>query len=852
MLEEVGAGTIPAEMPRVEAARRNVDAMFRVLLPPNLAAAAARNAVAVKIEFAPGTAPPPALAPALAWLQRQAGAAARSPVFLQLTRAQLIELIAAAENQPVFFWVSRPAEPLAWEHGDLAGVTECLEEPDTPAAPASLAPTLTAPPRVRPAPGPGTPMTVDGSEHFLAITLPSRDHPTYDEELALVKAHGFVLETSNRRWWQRDRHKTLNFLATHWAALRDHFAAQFTPNFTHNTARLRLAGVTCAAVEAGGGYDVTLALQAGSAPEESVRAALAGGRGYVDHAGGVVLLPTALVEQLAETERRLSGDPAAGARPRLEVHLSGAAVAEADVLLEAVAPHFQPPATWRRRGEALHHLSKLTPAPVPPALDAQLRPYQRIGVAWLWHLYRNELGGVLADEMGLGKTVQALALLAALRAAEPPTPGAALVVCPATLMENWRREAERFTPGLRAVVHHGGDRAESAGDLGGADLVITSYGTLVRDRALLASIEFACVIADEAQHLKNRRTQNARALGELRARGRLLLTGTPLENSLDDLRSLFDFLMPGYVAAAPAGARGEDRAWYDGRLRAQTAPYILRRTKGAVAPELPPKIEQTIYCEFPPAQAALYREWQAHGERELDALAAGGASDERLRLAALTQLLRLRQICCDPRLVDATRGAAPSAPLPAPADRPAPDGNVAPYPDSAKLETFRELLAEAIDDGHRLLVFSQFTSMLALLRPELESQGVPYCYLDGTMSTRARHAEVDRFQQSAEAPVFLISLKAGGTGLNLTAADTVVHYDPWWNPAVEAQATDRTHRIGQTRPVTSYRLICAGTVEEKVRQLQESKRALLADIFEASDAASARLSLADLRDLLAR
>jgi SNF2 family DNA or RNA helicase len=398
------------------------------------------------------------------------------------------------------------------------------------------------------------------------------------------------------------------------------------------------------------------------------------------------------------------------------------------------------------------------------------------------------------------------------------------------LVENWRREAARFTPGLRVIAHHGGDRSNSVAALAAADLVVTSYGTLVRDHALFASIEFACAIGDEAQHIKNRRTQNAQALRALRARGRLLLTGTPMENSLDDLRSLFEFLMPGYLAVPPAGTRGEERAWLDERLRAQTAPYLLRRTKTAVAPELPPKIEQTIFCELPAWQAGRYRAWQERGEQELDALTAGGASEDRVRLAVFTQLLRLRQICCDPRLVE----AAPAAPAAAP----------------AKLDTFRELLEEAVDDGHRMLVFSQFTSLLALLRAELDAQGIAYCYLDGTMPARARHAEVDRFQQSSDVPVFLISLRAGGTGLNLTGADTVVHFDPWWNPAVEAQATDRAHRIGQQRVVTSYKLICAGTVEEKVLQLQAGKRALLADVFEASDTAAAELSLDDLRSLL--
>jgi SNF2 family DNA or RNA helicase len=260
-------------------------------------------------------------------------------------------------------------------------------------------------------------------------------------------------------------------------------------------------------------------------------------------------------------------------------------------------------------------------------------------------------------------------------------------------------------------------------------------------------------------------------------------------------------------------------------------------------------MEQIIWCEFTPAQAKLYRETQERTERELFDLEAGGASENKLRFAALTQLLRLRQICCDPRLVAAGQTASDeedgtSSSTPQVADNP-------PYVDSAKLEAFRELLAEAVDDGHRILVFSQFTSLLRLLREELATQDTAHCYLDGSMTPRARQAEVDRFQASADIPVFLISLKAGGTGLNLTGADTVVHFDPWWNPAAEAQATDRAHRIGQTRVVTSYKLIASGSVEEKVLTLQDEKRALLAGVFEASDAAAEKLSLSDLKSLLA-
>ena len=805
--------------------------MLRVLLPPNLPAAAIRNAIAVKIEIASGPLPP-ALAPALAWIQQQTGPAAKPPLFLQFSRAQLRELIGLAEDHPVFFWVNHPAQSLAWTDGLLMEVSGHLHEPDSPPA-QSVADATHGSAPLRPkraAQQPAEPLLVDGSEHFLAFTLPSREHPTYQDVLSLVKSHGFVLETSNRRWWLRDRHKTLNFLAANWARLRGDFGARFTQNFERNTARLQLAGVACSAVETDGGYDVTLALKAGPASENALRTALASSRGYVEEAGVVVLLPTGVVEQLASAQRRLSAEQEAPLSPQRTLRISRSGTAEAEGVLESLAPDFQPPATWRARSSALRNLSKLEPAPLPAELDVRLRLYQRLGTAWLWHLYRHNLGGILADEMGLGKTLQALALLAALRCADPAIPGPGLVVCPASLVENWRREAARFTPELRVLAHHGEGRTDSAGAFAGADLVVTSYGTLVRDQPLFESVEFACVIGDEAQHIKNRRTQHAQALCALRSRGRFLLTGTPLENSLDDLRSLFAFLMPGHLAPVPAGMRGGDKAWQDERLRAQTAPYILRRTKAAVAPELPPKIEQIVYCELPPAQAAVYREWQERGERQLDSLAASGASEGRMRLAALTQLLRLRQVCCDPRLVD------PSAREPGLA--------------SSKLEAFRELLEETADDGHRLLVFSQFTSLLALLREELDGQGLAYCYLDGAMQARARQAEVDRFQSSPEVPVFLLSLKAGGTGLNLTGADTVVHYDPWWNPAVEAQATDRAHRIGQARVVTSYKLICVGTVEEKVLQLQDAKRAMLADVFEASETAASRLSLDDLRGLL--
>lgn len=826
--------------------------MLRLHLPPNLAAAAPRDAIAIKVDLDLGVSPPAEIIPALALLQRWCGTNT-PPKFLQLTRAQLRELAAVLGNQPVFVENGRTA---AWHHSTL------LAEPPPPESITPHPAARAVFPKTKASAAIGAAMTVDGSEHFLAISLPSREHPHYGDALDLLKSSGFVLEPSNRRWWLRDRHKTLKFLGEHRDRLRDVFGAAFTANFEKNTSRLRAAEVTCEAHEVGSEFYVTLALRAGSASDEAIRSAVAAQHGYVEAGGGIYLLNSSRVNALGAAQQALAGQPQGGLVTRRTHRVTAARIAEAREILETISPDFHPPETWRARSDALRDLSRLAPAPLPSELETQLRPYQRLGAAWLWHLYRHQLGGILADEMGLGKTLQALALLAAITGPGRQSASASarsapnLIVCPATLLENWRRESARFAPQLRVVVHHGDHRLADRAAFAAHDLVVTSYGTLTRDWELFSSVSFDVVVADEAQHIKNRRSQNAAALRSLRARSRFLLTGTPLENSFDDLRSLFEFLLPGYLDPLPPGLRADERAWFDDRLRARVAPYILRRTKQAVAPELPARLEQTIWCELAPAQAALYRETQQRSERDLFDLEASGASEAKLRFAALTQLLRLRQICCDPRLVQ----PASDAPDPSPPDRnpqlsspnsqPSTPSSTRPFADSAKLDAFRELLAEAVDDGHRILVFSQFTSLLALLREELGQQETPHCYLDGSMTPKARQAEVDRFQSSSDIPLFLISLKAGGTGLNLTGADTVVHFDPWWNPAAEAQATDRAHRIGQTRVVTSYKLIASGTVEEKVLMLQEEKRSLLASVFEASDAAAAKLSLSDLKSLL--
>jgi SNF2 family DNA or RNA helicase len=492
----------------------------------------------------------------------------------------------------------------------------------------------------------------------------------------------------------------------------------------------------------------------------------------------------------------------------------------------------QAPPAWNERAARQRGEIKIQPPPLGD-LDPVLRPYQKEGVGWLHFLRANGFGGILADEMGLGKTVQVLAHLRALkeqRGAAPVRPS--LVVCPTSLVFNWEAEAKKFTPSLRVLALHGAERHALFSDLARQDLLITSYALLRRDAAQYRGLEFDTVALDEAQHIKNRQTQNAQAVKVLRAAHKIALTGTPLENSVLDLWSLFDFLMPGYLgAAADFRERYElpiarDRsATAQARLARRLRPFILRRRKREVAADLPEKIEQVSYCELGDDQRALYQQVLDAGRREiLDSVKTNGLA--RSRMLVLTTLLRLRQICCDSRLLNTSAPAGPSG----------------------KVELFAELLEEVLDGGHRVLVFSQFTTMLSLLRGQLEAGGIGFCYLDG--ATKDRAEVVGRFQGDAAVPVFLISLKAGGVGLNLTGADTVIHFDPWWNPAVEAQATDRAHRLGQGRVVTSYKLITRGTVEEKILALQNRKRSMTQSLLGDEEQLTEALTWEEIQELL--
>jgi len=493
----------------------------------------------------------------------------------------------------------------------------------------------------------------------------------------------------------------------------------------------------------------------------------------------------------------------------------------------------QAPSAWRDRAAKQSGEAKLECPPLGD-LETVLRPYQKHGVAWLQFLRENGFGGILADEMGLGKTLQTLAFLRFVRPTQPAN-APALIVCPTSLVFNWVAEAKKFTPGLKVLALHGPDRHAHFNQIAANDIIVTSYALIRRDAERYRDLEFDTVVLDEAQHIKNRQTLNAQAVKAVKAQHRIVLTGTPLENSVLDLWSIFDFLMPGYLGTAKdfreryeLPITKEKNAEAQSRLARRLRPFMLRRLKKDVASDLPAKLEQVSFCELTPDQRSVYQQViEASRKEVLEAVGAQGIA--KSRMVVLTALLRLRQVCCDLRLLKLD--------------------DVNPANASGKLEMFGELLEEVIDGGHRLLVFSQFVGMLTLLKEKLVAEEIEFCYLDGSTTNRAE--VVERFQTNAAIPVFLISLKAGGVGLNLTGADTVIHFDPWWNPAVEDQATDRAHRIGQTRVVTSYKLITRDTVEEKILTLQNRKREIIQATIGGEEEFAASLNWEEIQELLA-
>ncbi len=482
--------------------------------------------------------------------------------------------------------------------------------------------------------------------------------------------------------------------------------------------------------------------------------------------------------------------------------------------------------------DAFRALSGSEALPPPAGFHGSLRPYQQAGLAWLRALASCRIGGCLADEMGLGKTIQALALLLELRERPPEgfsSLGPALVVAPKSLLWNWQEEAQKFAPGLRVKLHHGEDRADQAAAFAEADLWVTTYGTLQRDIEVLEAVEFGVVLLDEAQAIKNPRSKNFEAACRLRGHLRLSLTGTPVENSLRDLWAQMEFLNPGLLGGERrfldllSGKEGDPARVV---LARALRPLLLRRTKAEVAQDLPPRIEQTLHAEMSREQLRMYHAIREEARRSLEVrIADGGLPSAKLHV--LEALLRLRQAACHPGLVDPTRAA---------------EG------ESGELELLLDEIESVLEGGGKALIYSQFVRFLEIVGAALRERGHVYAYLDG--STKDRGAVVKRFQEDPDCPLFLISLKAGGVGLNLTAAGYVFILDPWWNPAVESQAIDRAHRIGQTRQVVAYRLVARGTVEDRILDLQARKRELAEAIVAAEEGPLSALTEDDLRILL--
>jgi SNF2 family DNA or RNA helicase len=544
--------------------------------------------------------------------------------------------------------------------------------------------------------------------------------------------------------------------------------------------------------------------------------------------GRALALPADRIAQLMSVlEGMLASGEAIGDKLRVPID-------EADALLdidELVA----------RRGTSAKvdaYLARLRDDEIIPEMEApalfrgELRHYQKQGLAWLQRLRANGLSGCLGDDMGLGKTAQTIAHII-LEHQEGRLAAPALVVVPTSLVPNWAAELARFAPHLRLVIMHGLERHERWETVAAAQVVVTTYAILARDLAAMTAQHWSLVVLDEAQAIKNPDAKATRAACSLEADQRICLSGTPVENNLGELWAQFAFLMPGLLGdrksfqkryRTPIEKRGDGirAAQFSRRIR----PFLLRRTKAEVASDLPPKTEVVRRVELDAAQRNLYEAIRLSVNEQVRA-AIAATSLARSRITVLDALLKLRQVCCDPRLVklEAARQVT----------------------ESTKLAALVEMLQEMVPEGRRVLVFSQFTSMLDLIKPELTGAGIEYVELTG--STHDRETPVRRFQ-AGEVPVFLLSLKAGGRGLNLTAADTVIHYDPWWNPAAEAQATDRAHRIGQDKPVFVYKLIAEGTVEDKILELQRRKTSLADAIINGGDLAGA-LGDEDLDYLLA-
>lgn len=474
----------------------------------------------------------------------------------------------------------------------------------------------------------------------------------------------------------------------------------------------------------------------------------------------------------------------------------------------------------------------IEPSSIPKEVKADLRPYQAEGVHWLERLRTMYLNGILADDMGLGKTVQAITAITQHHAKNKEA--RSLIVCPTSLLYNWKEELHKFNPKLKVCVVDGipNQRKKALQKIGEYEVVITSYTLLQKDIETYSQAPFSYAILDEAQHIKNRGTRNAKSVKMIQAAHRLILTGTPIENSLEELWSLMDYLMPGFLSTYDRfldkyiRVQGPLQMQNVEYLKRKVSPFILRRMKSDVLKDLPPVSEIDYHCQLSDTQIELYKSYAASARDELVKLVEKEGFD-KVQIHVLATLTRLKQICCHPAIF-AKEKAEPG--------------------DSAKYEMLLELLQTLVEGGHKTVIFSQYTRMLQIMREDFEQRGIPFAYLDG--STKNRLEVVKAFNEDPAIPVFLVSLKAGGTGLNLVGADTVIHYDMWWNPAVENQATDRVHRMGQKNSVSSYKLVTLNTIEEKIVEMQRRKKGLVKKVVSCDDEAIAKLTWEDVLELL--
>lgn len=560
--------------------------------------------------------------------------------------------------------------------------------------------------------------------------------------------------------------------------------------------------------------DVNVEYEGQSLPLEKIWKAWLKGKRYVQlKDGSYASLPESWLERLAHKLKVLGLDPNKPPKHHFKQFEAPVLDSILDDLPNTIEDSF-----WSKLRDNIRHFKEVEQIQTPKGLNASLRPYQIQGISYLNFLDEYGFGGILADEMGLGKTIQTLAFIQHMK--NKGAVGPNLIVVPTSVLPNWDREAEKFVPDLKRVIVYGTRRENIFRKIADADIVITTYPLLRRDLEELEQYDFNSIILDEAQNIKNPNTITTKSVRNIHARMRLCLSGTPIENNLFELWSLFEFLMPGFLGSQHAFQRGIIKPIKEGDtetldyLRTRVKPFILRRTKAEVVKDLPPKVESVTYCAMSEEQTELYASL-ARKLREQVLADVDEKGMAKSQMSILDALLKLRQICCHPKLLKM--------------DMPGFSTNIS----SGKFETFKDMVINLVEEGHKILVFSQFVQMLQQISAWLQMTDIPFCYLDG--SSKDRLEQVDKFNNSPDIPIFLISLKAGGTGLNLTSADYVIHYDPWWNPAVESQATDRAHRIGQAKQVFSYKLICQNTVEEKILKLQEMKRGVAEAVIPGQD-----------------